>query len=153
VQCEHFSEKEVGVLQMRTSALFGPKKLRIFQNLRCVRTDNGEGRRGRFEPVRTFFGQGGQFFAILCGRLLWTAPYQTTTSFGEAGFGNKSQSQLLATGSGALLMTFDKLKQLHRSKLCIRCKLTYLELKYTKKERKKDRLMKRLMVRLIVVPA
>jgi len=23
-------------------------------------------------------GQGGQFFAILCGRLLWTAPYDIT---------------------------------------------------------------------------
>jgi len=28
------------------------------------------------EPVRTFYRQGkGQFFAILCGRLLWKAPY------------------------------------------------------------------------------
>jgi len=29
------------------------------------------------EPVPTFCGQGkrGKFFAILCGRLLWTAPY------------------------------------------------------------------------------
>jgi len=30
---------------------------------------------GGIEPVRTFFGQEGcQFFAILCERLLWTAP-------------------------------------------------------------------------------
>jgi len=31
------------------------------------------------ELVRTFFGQGGkefQFFANLCGRILWTAPYR-----------------------------------------------------------------------------
>jgi len=26
-------------------------------------------------PVRTFFGQEGQFFANLCGRPFWTAPY------------------------------------------------------------------------------
>jgi len=31
--------------------------------------------KGGVEPVRTFSGQeGGQFFAILCGRPLWTAP-------------------------------------------------------------------------------
>jgi len=40
------------------------------------------GRGGRVEPVRTFCGQGGggQFLAILCGRLLWTAPYQEILS-------------------------------------------------------------------------
>jgi len=56
---------------MRTSALFDAKYLRIFRNLWCVRTDKG------VEPVRTFAekGGGGQFFAILCWRLLWTAPY------------------------------------------------------------------------------
>jgi len=54
-----------GVIQMRTSALY-----QIFRNLWCVRTDK-EG-----APVWTFCGQGagGQFFAILCGRPLWTAP-------------------------------------------------------------------------------
>jgi len=45
------------------------KKLRIFRNLWCVLTDKGG---GGGEPVRT--GGGGQFFEILCGRLLWTAP-------------------------------------------------------------------------------
>jgi len=53
---------------MRTSTLFGVKKLRIFQNLWCVHTDNGG-----FEPERRFCEQGGgrgQFFAILCGRAL-----------------------------------------------------------------------------------
>jgi len=38
---------------------------------------HGQGGKG-VESVWTFFGQGGrrdQFFAILCGRLLWTAPY------------------------------------------------------------------------------
>jgi len=29
----------------------------------------------RFEPMRAFCGQGGQFFAILWGRHIWTAPY------------------------------------------------------------------------------
>jgi len=35
------------------------------------------GGRKNVEPVRTFCVQGGrgQFFAILCGRLLWKAPY------------------------------------------------------------------------------
>jgi len=37
---------------------FWCKKLWIFQNLWCVQTDKGRG----------------QFFAISCGRLLWTAP-------------------------------------------------------------------------------
>jgi len=34
------------------------------------------------EPVRMFGGQGGrgQFFAILCGRPLWTAPYYVSIS-------------------------------------------------------------------------
>jgi len=32
-----------GVLQMRTSALFGIKKFRIFRNLWCVCTDKGDG--------------------------------------------------------------------------------------------------------------
>jgi len=45
------ADKE-GVLQMRTSALFGVKKLRILQNLWYVDTD----KRG-VEPVRTFCGQ------------------------------------------------------------------------------------------------
>jgi len=38
---------------------------------------HGQDGRG-VEPVRTFCGQGregGQFFAFLCGRPLWTAPY------------------------------------------------------------------------------
>jgi len=55
-------------LQMRTSALFGAKKLWIFCNLWHVRTDKGgwanADKRGEVN-----------FFAILCGRLLWTTPY------------------------------------------------------------------------------
>jgi len=40
-------------------------------SIQDVRSQEG----GAF-PVRTFFGQGGggQFFAILFGRLVWTAP-------------------------------------------------------------------------------
>jgi len=45
---------------MGSSALFGAKKFRIFQNLWSVRTEK------RNEPVRT--RGGGQFFAILFGR-------------------------------------------------------------------------------------
>jgi len=39
-------------------------------------------RQGGIEPVRTFFGQGweGNFFSILCGRLLRTAPYTYSLS-------------------------------------------------------------------------
>jgi len=61
-----------GILQIRTPA--------FFRNLWCARTDM-EG--GEFEPVRSFCGQGekGKFFAILCGRLLWTDPYEFTLLF------------------------------------------------------------------------
>jgi len=53
-QCGHFSDKGEGVLQMRTSALFGAKDLEFFKIY-------GVSARTR-----------GQFFAILCGCLLWT---------------------------------------------------------------------------------
>jgi len=43
---------------MRTSALFGSKNFGFFRVYVCP---HGQ-------------GEGGQFFAILCGRLLWTAP-------------------------------------------------------------------------------
>jgi len=58
---------------MRTSALLCAKIVGFFEIYDCPH-GQGEG----VEPVRTFCGQwgeGGQFFAILCGRLLWTAPY------------------------------------------------------------------------------
>jgi len=56
---------------MWTSTLFDAKNLRTFEIYDVFTRTRG------VEPVRTFFGQegGGQFFAILCGRLLWTAPY------------------------------------------------------------------------------
>jgi len=54
--------------------------LRIFRNLWYVRsrTDKGGGR--VIEAMLTFCGQekGGLFFAILCGRPSWTAPYSNT---------------------------------------------------------------------------
>jgi len=28
------------------------------------------------DPVRIFYGQGGPVFLNLCGRLVWTAPYE-----------------------------------------------------------------------------
>jgi len=53
---------------MRTSALFGAKKLQICQNLWCVRTDREREAEqcGHFEAKEG----GGRFFAILFGRLL-----------------------------------------------------------------------------------
>jgi len=57
---------------MRTSAFFGKKSFEFFEIY-------GVSARTRWvEPVRTFFGQGGggRFFTILCGRLLWTAPFK-----------------------------------------------------------------------------
>jgi len=52
------------------SALLGAKQLH-FLNLWCVCTDRGEGLNqcGHFEDKEE-----GQFFMILCGSLLWTAP-------------------------------------------------------------------------------
>jgi len=58
--------RTISVADVRT---FWCKKNRTFRNLWCVRTDK---RTRRVEPMQTWGG--GQFFAILCGRLLWTAP-------------------------------------------------------------------------------
>jgi len=59
---------------MRTSVLFGAKTLDFSKFMVCP---HGQEVRG-IEPVRTFCGQGGggQFIAILCGRLLWITPYE-----------------------------------------------------------------------------
>jgi len=56
-----------GVLQMRTSALFGAKKFRFFEIYAVSARTRGE----RVVPVRKFCRQGeeGQFFSILC----WTS--------------------------------------------------------------------------------
>jgi len=57
---------------MRKSAIFGAKTSRFFEIYGVSAWTKG------VEPVRTFCGQEerGQFFTILCGRLLWTAPYE-----------------------------------------------------------------------------
>jgi len=68
--------RKEGVLQMRTPELFGLKKLRIFDIYRVSARTKGE-----VEPVRTFCEQGGKFFSILCGRLLWMAPNTVIIKF------------------------------------------------------------------------
>jgi len=71
VQCGHFADKGGGgLLQMRTFALFGPKKFGIFE-IFGVRTNKGG---GGLRHCGHFADKEGQFFSILCGRLLWTAP-------------------------------------------------------------------------------
>jgi len=67
----------MGVLQMRTYALFGAKNFRFFE-IYGVSTRT----RGGVESVRTFFGQevGDQLFAILCGRSLWMSLNQLRTT-------------------------------------------------------------------------
>jgi len=62
-------QDSVGSLQMQTSELFGVKNFGLFEIY------GGFARKMGVEPVQTFFGQRGrsQFFAILYGRLLWTA--------------------------------------------------------------------------------
>jgi len=59
------------MLQMRKSALFDDAKSLDFSEIYCV-----SARTRGVEPVQAFCGQGegGQIFAILCGRPLWTAP-------------------------------------------------------------------------------
>jgi len=68
VQCGHFSDKGEGVLQMRTSAIFDAKNVGFFE----IDGVSAWTRERGVEPVGTFCGQGegGQFFAILCKRLL-----------------------------------------------------------------------------------
>jgi len=57
---------------MRTPAFLGAKNFEFFEIYGVSARARGEG----VEPVPSFYGQGGrgQFFATLCGRLLWTAP-------------------------------------------------------------------------------
>jgi len=64
-----------------------PWKVRTFwcKNVGCFEIHGVSARiRGRgVEPLSTFFGQGGggQFFKILCGRPLWTAPLLALSGF------------------------------------------------------------------------
>jgi len=56
------------------SSRYGRPHFLVQKTRDFVHTD----KEGGVEPVRTFFGQGergGQFFTILCGRLLWTVLY------------------------------------------------------------------------------
>jgi len=70
VQCGHFAVKGwEGVLDADVRT-FWYKNHRIFRNSCCVRTDKW----GWASAVICGQGGGGQFFAILCGRLLWTTP-------------------------------------------------------------------------------
>jgi len=47
------------------------KTSRFFKLMVCPHRQ----RRRGVEPERTFFGEGGNYFAILCGCLLWKAPF------------------------------------------------------------------------------
>jgi len=58
------------VLQIRTSALFDAKNFQFFRNLWCDRTDKEW--LASADILRT--RSRGQFFAILCRRLLWASP-------------------------------------------------------------------------------
>jgi len=69
VQCGHFADTGGG-LQMRTSALFGAKKLVFFRNLWCVRTD-----KGRSSQCGHYAGQrGGVNFSRLCADVFYGWP-------------------------------------------------------------------------------
>jgi len=67
VQCGHFSDK--GFLQMRTSALLNAKNFGFFEIYGVSAQTRGSG----LSQCGHFAGKEGQFFAMLCGRLLWTA--------------------------------------------------------------------------------
>jgi len=56
---------------MRTSADVGAKNFKFFEIYGMSARTRGVVQCGHFSDK----GEGGQFFAILCGRLLWTAPY------------------------------------------------------------------------------
>jgi len=71
VQCRHFADKgKGGFFRCERPHFLVQKILEFFEIYGCALTDQGE----RVEPVRTGgWGWWCQFFAILCGRLLWTA--------------------------------------------------------------------------------
>jgi len=65
-----FGQEGRKFFQMRTFIIFNTKNSRFFE----IYVVSARTRGKEVEPVRTFFGQGDQFFAILFRRLLWTAP-------------------------------------------------------------------------------
>jgi len=74
-QCKHFADGGGG-LQMRTSALFGAETSDFSKLKMCPQGQ----RRWWLSQCVYFATRGrGQFFAILCGRLLRTAPYCIST--------------------------------------------------------------------------
>jgi len=56
---------------MRAFELFGAKNLRFSKLMVCP---HGQGGWTSADILQIGGGRGGQFFAILCGRLLWTDP-------------------------------------------------------------------------------
>jgi len=67
-----FFGQEEGVLQMRWSTLFGAKNTGFFEIYGMFARTRGLIQCGHLADIRE---KGGQFFAILCGRRLWTALY------------------------------------------------------------------------------
>jgi len=63
---------------------------------------HGQERR-EVEPVRTFSGQGGQFFAMLCRRPLWTAP-----KFNECFFAKNATMHCRLRNGAVILDFFDQ---------------------------------------------
>jgi len=78
VQCGYFTDKEgSSESDVRT---FWWKKLRNFRNFWCVICmDMGWGK--DWASAHVFRTRKGQFFAILCRRNLWTAPYNAKEIF------------------------------------------------------------------------
>jgi len=80
-QCGHFADKGGGVFRSGRPHFLAQKSSDFLKFMVCPRGQGGLS----LEPVRTFCGQAGegQFFAILCGRLFWTAPNEIsfTTNF------------------------------------------------------------------------
>jgi len=75
---------EGGVFQMRTSALFGAKNFGFFEIYGVSARAGGLSQCGHFSD------KGVNFFAILCGRPLWTAPFHVWLTSPDFFRGEKS---------------------------------------------------------------
>jgi len=72
VQCGYFWTRREGFFRCGRPQFLALKNFR-FESFGVLHGREGRG----VKPVQTFYRQGvGQYFAILCGRLLWTAPYE-----------------------------------------------------------------------------